>query len=409
MTPTDREPRDPARSPSGLPPRIRSDSSNTFAHHTMAVRVPAILEDVLRDNPDYASRVRERIVTLRDALRAGSRLPALDASAPHADVWRAELSRRQDEGWLSCDWFFVENYAYRCLVDATEFWDEARDPFAPTKLAEYASAAHREALEAGVAISGHDALERLLLADVFANRMDLSFAASRERGTGADGADLLIDDRERAREQLERGSGPVHFIIDNAGTELSLDLVLAARLIELLGIVVVLHVKVHPAFVSDALERDVRWFVDGHDAPAAELWGACSHPARACRDALRTALGAGRLRIAPHGFWNGPASLWDLPDTLSRELSGARLVILKGDAHYRRAVGDALWAPETSFAAVTRYFPAPLLALRTLKSEPIVGLPDGLAARLDADDPRWRVNGRRAVASLGGTLPGRSR
>ena len=29
--------------PPGLPPRIRSDASNAFAHHTMAVRVPAIL------------------------------------------------------------------------------------------------------------------------------------------------------------------------------------------------------------------------------------------------------------------------------------------------------------------------------------------------------------------------------
>jgi hypothetical protein len=348
--------------------------------------------------------VRDRIISLRDALRAGSRLPTLDASAPHAEVWRAELSQRQREGWLSSDWFFVENYAYRCLADATEFWENERDPFAPIKAAEYAGAAHREALEAGVSISGPDALERLLLADVFANRIDLSFAASRERGTGAEGTDLLIDDRGRAREQLERGSGPVHFIIDNAGTELSLDLVLGARLIEILGTPVVLHVKVHPAFVSDAIERDVRWFVDAPDARAARLWEACSRPARACRDALRAALDAGRLRIAPHAFWNGPASLWDLPDALSRELSGARLVILKGDAHYRRAIGDALWAPETSFAAVTRYFPAPLLALRTLKSEPIVGLPDGLAARLDTDDPPWRVNGQRGVASLGGTL-----
>jgi hypothetical protein len=404
MTPDDREARNSTRSPPALPPRIRSDASNTFAHHTMAVRVPAILEDVLRDNPDYAPRVRDRIVSLRGALRAGSRLPALDASAPHAEAWQAELSKRQHEGWLSSDWFFVENYAYRCLADATEFWEGERDPFAPTKLAEYAGAAHREALEAGVSIVGPDALERLLLADVFANRMDLSFAASRERGTGAEGTDLVIDDRRRAREQLERGTGPVHFIIDNAGTELSLDLVLAARLIELLGAPVVLHVKVHPAFVSDAIERDVRWFVEARDPRAAEIWGACSHPARACRDALRIALDAGRLRIAPHPFWNGPASLWDLPDALARELSGARLVILKGDAHYRRAVGDALWAPETPFAEVTRYFPAPLLALRTLKSEPIVGLPDGLAARLDAEDPRWRVNGQRGVASLGGTL-----
>jgi hypothetical protein len=390
--------------PPGVPPRIRTDATNTFAHHTMAVRVPAILEDVLRDNPDYPLQVRERIRALLASLRAGDRLPPLDASAPHADVWLAALDERRDQGWLSSDWFFVENYAYRCLADATEFWHGARDPFAPTKLAEYAGAAHRAALEAAVGISGSDALERLLMADVFGNRMDLSFAAARERGIGADGADLLIDDRASACQQLRRAAGPVHFIIDNAGTELSVDLVLAAHLIERLHAPVVLHVKVHPAFVSDALERDVRWFVEARDARSAALWGACSAAARACREVLATALDTGILRIAPHPYWNGPSSLWDLPSDLARALVGARLVILKGDAHYRRAVGDALWAPETPFATVTRYFPAPLLALRTLKSDPIVGLPEGKAARLDAEDARWRVNGQRGVASLGGMI-----
>jgi len=54
---------------------------------------------------------------------------------------------------------------------------------------------------------------------------------------------------------------------------------------------------------------------------------------------------------------------------------------------------------------VTGYFPAPLLALRTLKSDPIAGLRAGLAAELDARDPHWRVNGQRGIACLGGQLP----
>jgi hypothetical protein len=386
-----------------LPPRIRTDASNAFARHTMAVRVPAILDEVLAGNPDLPPVRRARVVALRDALRVGAVLPPVGPGWPHAELWLPELAKRAHDGWLSSDWFCVENYAYRCLADATEFWRDARDPFAPTKRAEYESAAHRAALEAGVAISGPEALPRLLLADVFANRMDLSFAASRERGTAAEGSDLLADDRAGALAQLERGSGPVHFIIDNAGTELSLDLVLAARLLER-ALPVVLHVKVHPAFVSDALETDVRWFLQGRDALAEALWSVSSGAARACRVELAAALDDGRLRLRPHAYWNGPASLWELPDELVRELEGGRLVILKGDAHYRRAVGDALWPPEAPFSAVTAYFPAPLLALRTLKSDPIVGLPEGVAARLDREDARWRVNGQRGVASLGGTL-----
>jgi damage-control phosphatase, subfamily III len=42
-------------------------------------------------------------------------------------------------------------------------------------------------------------------------------------------------------------------------------------------------------------------------------------------------------------------------------------------------------------------FPAPLVALRTLKAEVVVGLPPGVAERERAADPLWLVNGRRGV------------
>ena len=44
-----------------------------------------------------------------------------------------------------------------------------------------------------------------------------------------------------------------------------------------------------------------------------------------------------------------------------------------------------------------RYFPAPLLALRSLKSDPIVGLRPDQAETLDGLDPKWRSNGKRGV------------
>lgn len=393
------------RAPLGVPARIRTDSSNAFAHHTLAVRVPAIVDAVLERNPDYAPRVRERILALADALRSGARLPALDAGALHADQWLDYLAARSQEGWLSSDWFTAENYAYRCLADASDFWRTGRDPFRPIKLDDYRSAEHQEVLEAAVAIGGQPALalERLLLAAVFGNRMDLSFAAARERGVAAEHVDLLIDDRRAACAALEREGGPVHLVLDNAGTELSVDLVLACRILELTDAPVVLHVKVHPCFVSDTIARDLEWFLEAREPDAAALWSASTPQARSCREQLERARADGRLRIAPHAFWNGPRSLWECPAELEHQFSQARLVILKGDAHYRRVVGDALWPADTPFARVTSYFPAPLLALRTLKSEPIVGLRPGQAAELDAQDARWRVNGQRAVACLGGS------
>jgi hypothetical protein len=33
-----------------------------------------------------------------------------------------------------------------------------------------------------------------------------------------------------------------------------------------------------------------------------------------------------------------------------------------------------------------------------MKSDSVVGLPRGLAERLDAEQPRWRIDGRRGLA-----------
>lgn len=45
------------------------------------------------------------------------------------------------------------------------------------------------------------------------------------------------------------------------------------------------------------------------------------------------------------------------------------MVFVKGDANYRRLIGDRLWETDTLFSDVAGYFPTRLCALRTLKAE----------------------------------------
>jgi hypothetical protein len=364
----------------------------------MATRVPAILERVVETHPTLAQPRAEAVRDLVAGLREGRSLPPLE-SGIHDGGFAQGLAARQGESWLATDWFFAETYAYRQLVEWTGYFEDGRDPFLETKLEEYASDAHAAALERGLELSNRGAdLAELVHLDLFGNRIDLSFAASLAHGLESDPSDLLADDREAAVRLLHDRDGPVHVILDNAGTELTLDLVLVDALLSKLAVPVILHAKVHPTFVSDATKADLAAFLDGSRfVPQSEA-------ARGFVERLRSALGAGTVRVRSHWFWNGPESLWDIPPELARELSGARLVISKGDANYRRAVGDAVWPETTPFAQVTGSFPAPLLALRTLKSDPIVGLGPGAASALDSLDPTWRVNGRRGVASLGGRL-----
>ncbi len=377
------------------PPMIRTDASNPFAHHTMTVRVPKTIDDILNRNPDYPGKIQQALEHLKRGIQNDDLIPMLEALAPDYMEWKALFAEGyEDDTWLNTDWFFAEPYFYRLVIQATRWWETARDPFAPNKREEYASDALWTLLEQ--ALTGidetppeerlHTALGRAL----WGNRIDLSYAESRAFGTATGGDDLLVDDSPAAVRQLLHGEGAVHIVTDNAGTELTMDLVLVDALLETAVERVILHVKMHPTFVSDAIPADVWGFLAMLD----ERGGAFAR----FGGRLRAAFDAGRLRVVPDLFWNSSRPLWNMPSNLKYgAFWQARMVIIKGDANYRRMVGDALWVADTPFAAVLAYFPAPLLALRTLKSDPVVGLAAGEAARLDGVDERWRYNGKRGL------------
>jgi len=170
-----------------------------------------------------------------------------------------------------------------------------------------------------------------------------------------------------------------------------MDLLLIEALLDQPDRQVILHVKMHPTFVSDAIVPDVHTLIERFSN------GKLGSNLIASGQSLVNAFESGRLRVIPDFFWNSALTMWDMPAHFHKTFRDAALVMVKGDANYRRLLGDALWPSITSFAAVLDYFPAPLVALRTLKSDPIVGLPNGTAEALDTVDARWRVNGKRGI------------
>ncbi|HMJ50639.1 MAG TPA: damage-control phosphatase ARMT1 family protein [Polyangiaceae bacterium] len=375
------------------PPPLRTDPSNAFAHYSMTVRVPKILDDVREENADYPAAILDAVARLGDEIRSDARLPPLGFPAPDAAEWEPELGART---WLQTEWFFAECYLYRSLMAAVRYWEQGRDPFAPVKRRELASEALWQGLEAVVAhaAQGDELVHALLDLSLWGNRIDLSYAVGTAFGRAGESHDLLCDDRDRALSGLLRRGGDVHLVADNTGSELSMDLALADVLMSSAGARVSLHVKMHPVFVSDAIVADVWSLVDAMRARGGRL--------RDLGLRLVRAFDAGQLRVLPDFYWNGPCFLWDRPPRIAAELDRATMVIFKGDANYRRVIGDALWPPEATLGEATRYFPAPVLLLRTMKSDAVVGLPHGLAAQLDAVDADWRINARRGLIQRGG-------
>jgi Damage-control phosphatase ARMT1-like domain len=75
-------------------------------------------------------------------------------------------------------------------------------------------------------------------------------------------------------------------------------------------------------------------------------------------------------------------------------LNSSGLTIYKGDLNYRKLVGDVNWKPSTPPAEAFAGCPTPLLALRTLKADVVIGLDNATVARMKDD---WMVSGEFAV------------
>jgi uncharacterized protein with ATP-grasp and redox domains len=373
------------------PPMIRTDHSNPFAHNTLKVRVPRTTRDVLDINPDYPSSIRQALARLAEDIENNAPILPLETLAPDYEIWERAYAQHEGHTWQNTDWFFAEIYFYRVLIEKVRWWETGRDPFMPKKAAELASPELWWLLERALGLRDRPQDERLnalIHSATWGNRIDLSFAASLAHGSTGSHDDLLADDSAAVVHDLQASSGAVHIVADNTGTELAMDMALTDTLLDL-GRQVIFHLKMHPTFVSDATVPDVQTLIE-----AMQSQGAATV---ALGERLSAAWDEGRLRLAPDFYWNSSILLWDMPPRFADIFRQAALVIIKGDANYRRIVGDAMWPPETPFGVVTDYFPAPLLALRTLKSDPIVGLPDDAAERWDTIDKEWRVNGKRGV------------
>jgi uncharacterized protein with ATP-grasp and redox domains len=385
----------------GRPRSWHTSDVGSFAWDTLHRRVPDILSDTRRRLEPVPSEVARALDELMAELRSGQ-LRGLRETALDRAAWDEACAPYLGRSWLDLPWYFAESFFYRRLLEATGFFGAGalagRDPFASHKAEEWApgEGPRRTAdLLAGAPTDPTRRLEALLLGSLWGNRVDLSYNVAKALGGGQIdflGAheDLLVDDTAAVVATLARTRGPVAIIADNAGTECLMDLALADHLLTLGHDVVELHVKNHPFFVSDTTLPDL-------DQAFAALGASGRDETVELGKRLSAELDARRLRVRTHPFYTSRRFFSELPDDLRADLAAFSLVIVKGDANYRRLCADAPWPPTTPFTEALGEFPAPMVALRTLKAEVVVGLPEGLAEKLAAVDARWMVNGQRGL------------
>ncbi|MEV8017595.1 damage-control phosphatase ARMT1 family protein [Streptomyces sp. NPDC086554] len=383
-------------------PVILSNEPGSFAWRVLAERHPALIKKV-RDAFPYGPEQHRAL----DALLAQATDGVIERLGPGAhdrDLWEGWGSGHFGRSWFDVPFLWAESYFYRQLLEAVGYFEvgpwQGIDPFRPFKQAELQTVEAAEelaALDRPADPAAPDAEDQaLLLGALWGNRADLGFRIGSE-GDAADAVDsgLVADESALLWSLLpEGGRGALCLVADNAGRELLPDLILIDHLMSRQRIErAVLHVKPYPYYVSDATTADV---IDGlrHLTTAP---GAASEVGRR----LWAAMGSGRLTVRAHTFSCAPLPYADMPDDLRQEFADATLTLVKGDLNYRRLVGDRLWPASTPFAEPTVYFPGPVAALRTLKSDVIVGLDARTEAALTAEHGQaWRTSGTHGLIQV---------
>ncbi|PYC77349.1 hypothetical protein C7C46_19115 [Streptomyces tateyamensis] len=380
-------------------PVILSGTPGSFARDVFHERHPKLVQqvlDALPYGPGERAAIEELLAESIDGV-----LQPLSISAHDHQQWLQWGESLFGRPWGDVPFLWAESYFYRRLLEATGYFRpgvwQGIDPFAPFKDAELAG----PAVDAELAALGDlpsDFTDKraaaLLSSALWGNRADLSFQITAEAG-GSIASDLVADDSESLWAELERAEcGRVCIIADNAGRELLPDLVLVDHLLASgLAAQVVVYVKPQPYYVSDATMADVLATVE-------RLRTATTAAAATIGERLWRAMNSGALVIRTHPFFCAPLPFHDMPADLRSEFVGAAMTILKGDLNYRRLVGDQLWPPTTGFAEVASHFPSAVTALRTLKSDVIVGVDAAVVAQLDSAGTAWRTNGRHAVIQV---------
>jgi uncharacterized protein with ATP-grasp and redox domains len=396
-----------------LPPPYLCSSPASFAESTLLVRLPEIARRIISEN-HFSATIHQNIAALIADLPDGIIRNIEDPGAPDLDLWKAYLAPYLDLTWRQLSFLVCENTFYRRVLASTGYYQNGPthhlDPYAYQK--KLGLETSRKSLHALITrldawraadFPAIQALTQAIETTLWSNRADLSlWPADAETTLSHDQlhqADefLLANDLPETVQTILRlaGDNPrIDFLIDNAGYELVCDLALADGLLGRgWAKQVRFHLKAHPTFVSDALTADVKATVEF-------LQTDTDTKTAAFGSRLAQSIREGKLVLIDNFFWNSPLAGWEMPASLEQELAGASLVISKGDANYRRLVGDLHWPETTPFAKILAYFPTHLAALRTAKSEVVVGLREGQVRQLNQKEPDWRTNGRWGLVQL---------
>ncbi|XP_028579518.2 damage-control phosphatase ARMT1 isoform X12 [Podarcis muralis] len=426
-----------------LPPQLAGKFKGSFAYNTIKDRLPLILTKVIdtlhRHRNEFFEEHGEKgiesekkaiayLSRLRNELQTDKPLIALTDNLPDSTLWNQCLEYHQslsDEppSWFQSPWLYTECYMYRRIHEALAqnplisdfdvFKEEKVHNFFESQQAIILMSTYLQDILKNVEKLDENLLKKeffkLLQVSLWGNKCDLSLSAGADSSQKSDPLQsveelkpfILVDHMEKLwsllinKKNMNKQTTRLDIVLDNAGFELTTDLILADFLLSSkLATEIHFHGKSIPWYVSDTTRRDLNWTIKQMQAANHKGMSRCG----VCWEGY---LKNGVWIYHDHLFWTSPHEYCRMaqvaPDLYS-ELQKSNLIIFKGDLNYRKLIADRKWEFTVPFhQALNNFHPAPLCSLRTLKCDIQVGLKPGQGEQLTDTEPEWMIIGKYGI------------
>lgn len=382
-----------------LPAFIMTSEEGSFARRTIEERKPLIIDKIL-GHFDYTGPIRQALLDFRQELTEGN-VTMLSEQTSDRPIWDQDIEPWHNKAWLEMPWYLAESYFYRRVLEIVHYfqpgpWFHA-DPYSRLKTQEMTESVltFTQNYEPFSNQTGLSAFKTACEGALWGNRGDLSNLDVYETDMGEQSERIILDQTTDAYQFLNQRSAKIAYFFDNVGKELFFDLAFIDHLLRTnLAVSVTCFLKNQPFFVSDAMIKDLKKSLD-------LMSGSAALEVQNLAERLRAAINSGFIQFESPPFFTMGRMFREMPETLANQISEHDLVILKGDANYRRLFGDRHWEPTTSIEQAGGYFPSSFLSLRTLKSELILGIPEETLDKMkNKAESDWLTNGKRGAITF---------
>ncbi|CCH44095.1 hypothetical protein BN7_3653 [Wickerhamomyces ciferrii] len=441
---------------SNLPDVYYNKDSDSFAFSTARVRWIKIIQDTIDDviqtsekssNPDFQKEgeaIASQLKGLKSDVENDGAVKPFDDSSIKAFASFNKVLKGQSYTWLTGPWLFLENYLYRIInsffVEKSLWFNY--DIFDNLKRSSFESSVdgvtelairYYQLTETSQKLD--DETKQILFNEfaeisLWGNATDLSLLATATLDDiksiqGAEArkkseANILTNDLKQAWESLSSNTNEhkrVDFVLDNAGFEVYTDLIFALFLLDT-GIAneIVFHTKDIPWMVSDVNIKD--FYILLQDLKNTKLFNKSRKELDHLINKIEYYNNNGTLNLRTSPFWTLDLDFWNIDPSetqfggskVHKDLLDSSLVIFKGDMNYRKLTGDRRWDSTTPFTKSIGSLASnglKILALRTIKADVLVGLPEGVYDQVSdewakSNESRlgWLSSGKYAVISF---------